>query len=526
MTNNVTAMVPEPINRFSSLGIGVDDVSMTEAVDRIVRLIQDYRLGQRPHLVATLNVDFMVNALGYFFSSPSHPELLEILRSADLVTADGFPIVLLSKIMGAPIKERVTGADLVPALAKRAAQDGFSLYFLGGQNGSARQAADRLQDENPGLCIAGTAEPMVHVTGKALADYEQEDESIVRAINESGADVLLIGFGNPKQEQWFYRNRHNLKVPVSIGVGGTFEFIAGRVSRAPSFFQKYNLEWVYRISQDPARLWKRYLKGLFKFGLLTLPILLIRLRELLHVGVRDSRTLQWNTLWGSRQDVIQAVQLPRYVSKEILENLSMDIRERFGRGRMVIVDFSRVRHIELAAHLAFFDLGSLFQSSEASGMLLGLRPSVRRRLEAGRIMDALQRHTTDFQRLNVPAIAGNPAGLNCRSYVLENAALIYLSGRADGKALAELGFDICIADMSRDRTCVIDLRYLEHLETTAVAKFARLVQSLPDSNHSVRFSGVTGQARTIFQLAGYDRKLNFIDDRELQQFLFSPQQEN
>jgi N-acetylglucosaminyldiphosphoundecaprenol N-acetyl-beta-D-mannosaminyltransferase len=242
---------------FSSMGIAVDNLSMSEAVDRISGLIADYERDQRARFVATLNVDFIVNSLGYFFSRPSHPELLEILRSADLVTADGFPVVLLSKIMGKPIKERVTGADLVPALATRAVRDGLSMYLLGGKPGSAEQAAAHLVHDNLGLLIAGTDAPMVHVEGDALSNYERDDSAIVERINASGANILLIGFGNPKQEQWFYRNRSKLRVGVAIGVGGTFEFLAGSVKRAPAVFQRLNIEWLYRISQDPGRLWRR-----------------------------------------------------------------------------------------------------------------------------------------------------------------------------------------------------------------------------------------------------------------------------
>jgi N-acetylglucosaminyldiphosphoundecaprenol N-acetyl-beta-D-mannosaminyltransferase len=512
---------------FSSMGIAVDNLSMSEAVDRISALIAGYERDQRARFVATLNVDFIVNSLGYFFSCPSHPELLEILRSADLVTADGFPVVLLSKIMGKPIKERVTGADLVPALATRAARDGLSMYLLGGKSGSAKQAAARLIRDNPSLLIAGTDAPMVHVDGDALGDYERDDSAIVERINASGANILLIGFGNPKQEQWFYRNRSKLRVGVAIGVGGTFEFLAGSVKRAPAVFQRLNIEWLYRISQDPGRLWRRYAKGIFKFGLLTLPILLIRASELLQAFRRQpDYSPHWNTLWGSRQDVIETVQLPRYVNGTILQQLTQTIRDKTGSQRMLIVDMSRVKHIELAAYLPFFELGNLFKQGTVNGLLLNIKPAVRRRLEAGRIMDACQRHTTSFKALRMPGAdaASTSTGMNCRSYVLEDAALIYLSGRVDGNALARLGFDICVADMSRNRTCVIDLRDADLLESTAVAHFYRIVQALPDSAHKIYFSGVGAQARRVFELAGVTKSLDLITDERLRTFIFSQQQ--
>jgi exopolysaccharide biosynthesis WecB/TagA/CpsF family protein len=139
----------------------------------------------------------------------------------------------------------------VPALASRAGDEGLSIFLLGGAEGVARQAAERLQMLNPGLRIAGTAAPFVHTDGPGLVAGLQDDAAIVDRINASGADILLVGMGNPKQELWFNRNRGRLRVPVSIGVGGTFEFITGAVRRAPPWIQRLNLEWVFRITQDP-----------------------------------------------------------------------------------------------------------------------------------------------------------------------------------------------------------------------------------------------------------------------------------
>ncbi len=114
----------------------------------------------------------------------------------------------------------------------------------------------------------------MHVEGETIADADETDMAIVERINRSGADILLIGFGNPKQEIWFDRNRNRLSVPVSIGIGGTYEFIIESVARAPRWMQQTGLEWVFRIAQDPGRLWKRYFVGFFKFGVMIWPAIL------------------------------------------------------------------------------------------------------------------------------------------------------------------------------------------------------------------------------------------------------------
>ncbi len=172
-------------DRVNSLGIPVDNLSRDDALARIVRLAK-LRDG-RPRLVSTLNVDFLVNALGTGLSRARHPELLEVLRNSDLVTADGFPILWLSRLAGRPLQQRVCGSDLVPQLATLAVEEGLSLFLLGGGDGVAARAAETLVDRNPGLRIAGTAAPMIHAAGPGLADAEDADEALVASINESGA---------------------------------------------------------------------------------------------------------------------------------------------------------------------------------------------------------------------------------------------------------------------------------------------------------------------------------------------------
>lgn len=257
------------------LGIPVDDLSLDSAIEQTLGLAADYRRDGRPRQVVTVNVDFLTNALGWTpWSAPRHPELLEILRRADLVTADGMPVVWLARLLGSPLRSRVTGADLVPALAAAMRDGGQSLFLLGGRGDIGQQAADKLLADHPGLRIAGVYSPFVHTEGEAMLLSEADDAEIVSRINAASPDVLLIAFGNPKQEIWFHRNRHRLRAGVSIGIGGTFEFIVGRVARAPLWMQRTGLEWIWRITQDPKRLWKRYAVGFAKLAVMSVPMVL------------------------------------------------------------------------------------------------------------------------------------------------------------------------------------------------------------------------------------------------------------
>lgn len=240
-------------------GIPIDKLTHEEAVEKIVQMARR-PICDRAAIVATLNVDFVSNAVvGWPFKG--NEELWGYLKNADLVTADGMPIVALSRMAGCGLPERVTGADLVPAIFGRFAEEGLSIYVLGATRESLEIAFSKL----PHAKIAG------YDTSVVKLDEDQSD--IIERINSAKPDLLFVALGNPKQELWMGRNASKLKVPVMIGVGGTFNFIAGQVKRAPAWMQKCGVEWIYRIIQEPKRLWRRYAYGLVKFSWLALRFL-------------------------------------------------------------------------------------------------------------------------------------------------------------------------------------------------------------------------------------------------------------
>ena len=253
-------------------GMPFDALTERQALDRI------FELANRPldengcRIAATVNVDFIVNTYFAVKKQPRNPALARILRRADLVVPDGMPMVWLSRLLGTPLPERVTGADLVPQIAERAAKEKCKLYFLGGSEESAARSAELLKGRYPGLEIEIDT-PFVRLDAP---DVAEKDAEICRRINVSGAKILLVGFGNPKQELWLERNRRQLSCGVGIGVGGTFNFLAGKVKRAPQWMRKSGTEWIYRVIQEPGRLWKRYCAGLFIFGVMALRALCAR----------------------------------------------------------------------------------------------------------------------------------------------------------------------------------------------------------------------------------------------------------
>lgn len=191
--------------------------------------------------VVTPNAEFALEA-------KKNPRFLNILNNSQLVLADGISVVLASKIIGDPMQGRVTGVGFAQALAEAMAKEGHSLYLLGAKPGVAEQAAEKLQQTYPGLKIAGTHD-----------GYFQDAAPVVEAINAAKPDALLVCLGAPKQEYFMEEYDAALEVPVMAGLGGSMDVLAGNVKRAPEFYQKHGLEWLYRLVKEPQR-WKRMIK--------------------------------------------------------------------------------------------------------------------------------------------------------------------------------------------------------------------------------------------------------------------------
>jgi exopolysaccharide biosynthesis WecB/TagA/CpsF family protein len=222
-------------------GVPVDPVDLDTSIEQAMTAVRDRRFMQ----ICTVNLDFVVNAR-------RNPRVRSVLSQSELNLADGSPVLWLGRLTGRRLPERVAGADFVPHLTEAAAQAGASVFFLGGESGAAAAAAQIMQDRIPGLRVGGVYEP-------ARAALENIDTSeIIRRLDEAEADILLVAFGHPKQDLWIAANRDRLPVSVAIGVGCTFDLIAGQRRRAPAWMQRAGLEWLFRVSNEPTRLAKRY----------------------------------------------------------------------------------------------------------------------------------------------------------------------------------------------------------------------------------------------------------------------------
>jgi N-acetylglucosaminyldiphosphoundecaprenol N-acetyl-beta-D-mannosaminyltransferase len=180
--------------------------------------------------------------------------LRRIYHEADLVVADGMPVIWVSRLLGRPLRERVTGSDLLPRLCAEAAQRSYSVFFLGANPGVAAKAAARLKASYPSLRVAGSYAPPF-----GFETSREENQKIIKMITDTKPDILFVALGFPKQERWIYNHAKTSSVPLSLGVGAAFDFVAGTLKRAPKWMQWLGLEWLHRLIQEPHRLWRRYL---------------------------------------------------------------------------------------------------------------------------------------------------------------------------------------------------------------------------------------------------------------------------
>lgn len=215
------------------LGVPVHAVTMDQTLDWIAAAVVE----RPPRQICTANPEFVMLA-------QRDPAFCTVLQQADLVLPDGVGLLWAARRLGGHLPERVAGSDLIYRLAERGAERGWRVYFLGAAEGVAARTADILARRYPGLVVPGAY---------AGSPRPEDDEALAARVRAAQPDVLLVAYGAPKQDLWIARNRLRLGVPVSMGVGGSFDFVAGVARRAPVALQRLGLEWLHRLWRQPWR---------------------------------------------------------------------------------------------------------------------------------------------------------------------------------------------------------------------------------------------------------------------------------
>lgn len=236
-------------NRYPILNTYVNAISLDETVDEIEKIIA--RGVPTQHVVINAS---KVNLM------EGDPELASIVNECPLINADGASIVWAAKKLGVPLRERVTGIDLFQRLVGLASEKGYRIYLFGAKEEVVTKVKAIFEDMYPGIQIIGYRNGYF---------TEADEPQIVSDMAASGADMMFVAFSSPKKEYWVHKYIDQIGIPFVMGVGGSFDVVAGVTDRAPTWMQEHGLEWFYRFIQEPGRLWKRYIIGNLKFVALT-----------------------------------------------------------------------------------------------------------------------------------------------------------------------------------------------------------------------------------------------------------------
>lgn len=245
------AAQPQPVKAsrecpsFQVLGVRVDAVQIDDVVEQMEEWIRKKR---ECHSIAATGMNGIVEA-------QHDPELKQILNATDLVVPDGMPLVWLGRRRGHSLPQRVYGPDLLLAFCEKNAGRGYRHFFYGAERDPEvpERLSENLQQRFPGTVVAGT-----YSRPSQSLEPEQEDEILSR-VARAAPDVLWVGLGELRQVRWMHEHRRKLNVPVVVGVGAAFDMISGRRRQAPRWMREHGLEWLFRLCQEPRRLWRRYL---------------------------------------------------------------------------------------------------------------------------------------------------------------------------------------------------------------------------------------------------------------------------
>ncbi|MCI0540559.1 MAG: WecB/TagA/CpsF family glycosyltransferase, partial [Verrucomicrobiales bacterium] len=450
----------------------------------VIQMIEEMVRSRRPHYFVTPNVDFLVQARHDI-------ELRRILFDAHLVLCDGTPLLWASRLLGNPLRERVAGSDLVPLLIRVAAEQGYRIFFLGGSPDTTAQAVERLRTQFPAGLIAGYYSPPFSEL------LEMNHDEIKQRIREAHPDLLFVSFGCPKQEKWIAMHHQSLGVPVSAGVGGTIDFLAGRLSRAPQWMRRGGMEWLFRLGQEPRRLSQRYVRDLvgFAWGFAT-QWWCLRF-------FRPQRRTQSPDTGLNEEGGCQRGTLPARLDMETVERSAHLWTPLMTGNQPVLLNVNEVEFIDSTGVALLIRLQKRARQSGQSLILVGNSASVQRALRTMRLEAFFTFAASEAEALQLlervrhfePAVVRSDAGtlrqrLHWRGEITTatapgvwQATEAYLLSRAGCQS--ELG---------------IDLGEVRFIDSTGVGLMVRAKKCATRAGSVMKFTGAQPTVRNVIQL--------------------------
>ena len=355
-------MVQKNPDTIALFGLPITNVTMGQAISRL----KEYIESGRTHQIATANLDFARNSL-------RNDYLQRIICECSMVLPDGAPMLWASTLFDLPLKERVTGVDLIPELARLSAEKGYGIFLLGSHEADSRVAAEVLAKSYPGVPSVGRHCPPVAPL------HAMDNEDILRRIEAADPQILLVAFGNPKQEIWIHRHRDRLKVPVAIGIGGALNMIAGSLRRAPKWVQTLHLEWAFRMAQEPRRLLPRYTRDA------------VALVMHLPLGLAANRMQPLERRHGrlevSYEGAVRVVKTPARLSGDVTRLLAREARGAADAGQTMVLDMSATVRIEADGLGGLLEARRILLENGLWVWLSGMSNPVRRVLQFSAVSD-------------------------------------------------------------------------------------------------------------------------------------------
>lgn len=462
------------------LGVPFDNLTTAEAIELVAQMVAS----RQPHYLVTANVDFLVQA-------QEDIELRRILFDAHVVLCDGTPLVWASRWLGNPLPERVAGSDLVPLLLRVAEQKKFRIFLLGATPESAAQAVANLKAQHPQLPAVDHYSPPFN---KLL---EMDHDEITRRILTARPDLLLVSFGCPKQEKWIAMHYRSLGVPVCVGVGATIDFLAGQVRRAPKWMQRSGTEWIFRLLQEPRRLFTRYAKGLWVFGRgIVVQWWNLQFRSP-KIRAQVSTPVQAAASW-------QCVKLPPRFDIQAARDDALMVDQVLADGRDCLLDLSVVQFIDSTGIGLLIRLQKKIRASGRQLVLLTPSPPVQHALRlmhlhnffaaAADIPAALELIAQRAREVVAPAAPRIAAALNPLLWQGEitaaNAELVWRRTEAHIRTL-----------IAAQREVVIDLAAVRFLDSTGAGLMVRARKLAQRDNCPLTFTHPPEVVLNVLRLA-------------------------
>lgn len=478
--------VPVPLVVY---GVPFHNLTFEETVEWVARRIRS----GIPAYIATANLDFVTQAW-------KDPELQRILINADLVLADGFPIVKLAPFFGPALKARVTGSDLTPMLANRAAQEGFRIFGLGGETGVANSAMDILKERFPDLKVAGAYSPPF----TSLLDMDHRD--ILKRLESAKPDLLFVALGSPKQEKFINMHVRGWNVPVAMGIGASLDFIAGKQKRAPVWMRKTHLEWLWRICGDPRRLFHRYLANL--------QFLVSASHKMIAIHFMADRTTTSRVLEDSETERLatQDIDIERFFGLKD-EAAAREFIGRFAGKpdqRNLLLDIHAVPWLNSMELGALLEVNKLCRRKGKRLILYAPRPKVRRLLDTCRLSDYFDTaiHIEEVERF-VKRMSDHEMG---NALFNGGALTLELPVELTAATLPRFEQDAEIVRQGLQmrhslKTVHVDASQLDFIDSSGLGFLISLKKAMQDEGVSLSISNLGGKARRVFEIAKVDKVL-------------------